>query len=65
MQRYKCGMCVYEFAFPSHCERYMTTAHSGFGHICSECGKRGCRNYSLQIVKNSTRIFTGEEAVEF
>lgn len=66
-------MCDSEFALPSHCERHMTAAHSGFGHLCSSCGlvfarrdsRHGCKNYSLQIVKRSSRTFTGEEAIEF
>lgn len=66
-------MCDSEFALPSHCERHMTAAHSGFGHLCSSCSlvlarkdpKHGCKNYLLQIVKRSSRTFTGEEAIEF
>lgn len=66
-------MCDFEFTLPSHCERHMTAAHSGFGHLCSTCGlfftgrdfKHGCKNQSFQIVKRSTVTFTGEEAVEF
>lgn len=72
MQKYKCGMCDSEFALPSHCERHMTAAHSGFSHLCSSCSlvfarkdsKHECKNYSLQIVKRSSRTFTGEEATE-
>ena len=66
-------MCDSEFALPSHCERHMTAAHSGFNHLCSSCSlvfarkdsKHECKNYSLQIVKRSSRTFTGEEAIEF
>lgn len=66
-------MCDSEFVLPSHCERHMTAAHSGFGHLCSSCSlvlarkdpKHGCKNYLLQIVKRSSRTFTGEEAIEF
>lgn len=65
-------MCDSEFALPSHCERHMTATHSGFSHLCSSCSlvfarkdsKHECKNYSLQIVKRSSRTFTGEEATE-
>lgn len=69
MQKYKCGMCDSECALPSHCERHMTAAHSGFNHLCSSCSlvfarkdsKHECKNYSLQIVKRSSRTFTGRK----
>lgn len=73
IQKYDCTICDKEFSLPSHCERHITTVHSGFGHKCTSCGntfsrtdqKHGCPVSSFQLIKKSTGTFTGDEAIEF
>lgn len=73
IQKYDCTICDKEFSLPNHCERHITTVHSGFGHKCTSCGntfsrtdqKHGCPVSSFQLIKKSTGTFTGDEAIEF
>ena len=75
MQRFKCGLCNNDHSFnqQGHCERHITTQHSGFGWKCTVCGnvlgrkgqKHGCEDARYNLVKRSTMTLTPDEADEF
>ena len=75
VQRFKCGLCNNDHSFnqQGHCERHITTQHSGFGWKCTVCGnvlgrkgqKHGCEDARYNLVKRSTMTLTQDEADEF
>ena len=75
VQHFKCNLCNNNHSFNQlgHCERHITSVHSGFGWRCTECGtvlgrkgqKHGCENGKMVLVKRTTMTMTKEEAEEF
>lgn len=73
IQKYNCTICDKEFSLPNHCERHITSVHSGFGHKCTLCSnvfsrtnqKHGCPVTSFQLIKKSTGTFTSDETIKF
>lgn len=73
IQKYNCTICDKEFSLPNHCERHITSVHSGFGHKCTLCSnvfsrtvqKHGCPVTSFQLIKKSIGTFTSDEAIKF
>lgn len=56
-----------------HCERHITSAHSGFGFRCTECfeifsrrdQKHSCKDHRVTVVKRATGTYTEEEKKKF
>ncbi|KAK3108509.1 hypothetical protein FSP39_009496, partial [Pinctada imbricata] len=78
VQRYRCMICEKGgFTQVVHCERHMTSSHSGFGYQCSACLNVLGRNeqthkckkkgicFNLKFVKRSTMTLTPDESAEF